>query len=93
MYRAMPSCCRTLRARWLGVGSVLHMLIYAFNIHVCIPRYLILEAFTDPVEQGTSQQGGEMHDYYNEATQSVSEGSDIDEPFGFSGKIQMCRSL
>ena len=27
-----------------------------------------------------------MHDYDNETTQSESEGSDIDEPFGFSGK-------
>ena len=44
------------------------------------------ENLTDPVEPGTSQQGGNMHDYDNEVTQSESGGSDIEERLGFSEK-------
>ena len=49
------------------------------------PHIGLFQAFRVPVEPGRSQQGDDVHDYDNEATQSESEGCDIDEPLGFSG--------
>lgn len=75
------------------MGPVLRMLTYALYTcaflsarHMAVRRRKDLVAYfkasADLVQPGKIQQGGEVHDSDNEATQSESERSDIDESSG-----------